>query len=283
MGKGGMKRDNHHCTQNRRGGCRWVNEPVHRCYTHTFVCPIHNLAHQTYQSCLSCDGARLAVERALRNNQVSKNNPNSPQNKKNEKKWLASPILQSLLSQAKFSDGVLYVYWGRRLLSNIQSTAQDLTTLDHDSKALDNWFLTTCLTTRPQGAMAPKDGVFTTTFWFLAGLFVLLFWRIPWWDNNLSSLLFRLSLAYFSSDVFFGRSCGAGFASCYMLEFCSKVHSLCNGSRHDNSFFFNIWQPSDVNRNEPLYLWHSLIYVLAVAYIPAHWKIAIHKLKHRKI
>ncbi|CAD0093143.1 unnamed protein product, partial [Aureobasidium mustum] len=128
MGKGGMKRDNHHCPQSRRGGCRWINSPVHRCYTHTFVCPIHNLPHQTYQSCLSCDGARLAVERALRNS---------------------------------------------------QSTAQDLTTLHHDSSALDNWFLTTCLTTRPQGAMAPKDGVFTTTFWFLAGLFVLLFWRIP--------------------------------------------------------------------------------------------------------
>lgn len=85
MGKGGMKRDNHHCPQSRRGGCRWVHEPVHRCYTHTYVCPIHNTPHQTFQSCLSCEHARQAAERALRN-QVSRNRPNNRQNNQGKKK-----------------------------------------------------------------------------------------------------------------------------------------------------------------------------------------------------
>lgn len=56
----------HNCPQRNRGGCRWVNQPTRRCTTHTYVCPRHNSAYQTYQSFLSCQGERDAAERRLR-------------------------------------------------------------------------------------------------------------------------------------------------------------------------------------------------------------------------
>lgn len=61
-----MARNGHHCPQDNRGGCRWVNRPARRCTTHTYVCPIHNSVYQTYQSCLSCEGERRAAERRAR-------------------------------------------------------------------------------------------------------------------------------------------------------------------------------------------------------------------------
>lgn len=69
--------------------------------------------------------------------------------------------------------------FARKEIANIQSTDQNSAILDQNLGTLDNWFLTTCLTTRPQGATAPIDGVFTSTFWLLAALLVLLFWRVP--------------------------------------------------------------------------------------------------------
>lgn len=83
MGKGAMKRDNHHCPERGRGGCRWVDEPVHYCERHAVLCPEHNLPHYDWQECLSCKGERLAAERdkkAAKNNKDPESGPNNSQN-----------------------------------------------------------------------------------------------------------------------------------------------------------------------------------------------------------
>jgi hypothetical protein len=77
MPKGGSRRNDHHCPQRHRGGCRWVNTPVRHCATHSHKCPIHNMPHQTYQTCRKCDGENNAAERVWRNQQVSHRNNSS--------------------------------------------------------------------------------------------------------------------------------------------------------------------------------------------------------------
>lgn len=72
-------RNCHNCPQRNRGGCRWVYQPTRRCATHTYVCPRHNSAYQTYQSCLSCDGERRAAERRSRAG-ISEPEPNGNRN-----------------------------------------------------------------------------------------------------------------------------------------------------------------------------------------------------------
>lgn len=86
MPRGGSRRNDHHCPQRGRGNCRWADHPVRYCTTHSEMCPLHDLPHQTYQSCTMCEGERKAAERALRDYQVSSSPPGNGQHKEDRGK-----------------------------------------------------------------------------------------------------------------------------------------------------------------------------------------------------